>query len=228
MEQLYPLVFSHNTFLMQKSQQPQEYGRHRVYSKQAPKLSGCTAIIAFAGGLLVFIVAMISAPDPEESFPTFIMLCLGPPIGAFLFYYAIMQYWFITVGPRLGEPQLMVSASWVQLGDEIEIRYQQPILKDSVLLAGSVELIVRESVRYSCGTDTCYAQHDHQIESQGFRSQSLPAGMTLNERFRIRIPEKSMPTFGATNNKIGWLIHVNLSFENLAQYDELFEITVTA
>ncbi len=228
MEQLYPLVFNHTYFLTQKSQQPQKYKQGRVFSKQAPTLSTFAGAIAIIGGIGAFIFAMILAPDPEESLPLFLMLCLGPPVGAFLFYYLVMRLWFLFVGPRLGEPRLMVSASWLRLGDELSVTYQQPILKDSVLLGGTVELIVRESVRYTCGTDICYAHHDHLITSEAFHSQSLPAGMTLNERFRLTIPEDSMPTFGAKNNKIGWLLRITLSFESLSKYDELFEITVTA
>lgn len=228
MEQLYPLIFSHGTFLTHQSQQSKDYGRFRTFSQQAPQFSGSVGCLAALGALIIFIGGMVTMSNSSDSLPRFFLFFIGAPLGGFLVYYAAMRYWFMAVGPRLGAPQMMVSAAWLRLGDDLDITYQQEILKDSTLLAGSIELFIRESVRYTCGTDTCYAKHDHSITSEAFKGQSLVGGMTLSQRFRLQIPLDSMPTFGAPNNKIGWIVRVNLSFENLSKYEELYEITVTA
>lgn len=231
--ELQPYFFSHTTFAkfddvqLSNRKNTSSYSVFTKFHKQSGGLAkqAVRAALVVGGGLAV--LGMLGLVFLQAQASLFVLIC-GSVAGALGIYSAAFLYWYYVIGKQLGVPVLMVNSRQVRPGGDIRVRYRQDVLKDMHLMHGAIQLIVRESVAYSCGTDTCYEQHDHVVNLSSVRSGRYVAGQKLDLDGELHVPSDAMPTFVADSNKIGWLIQVDLAFETIDSYSEIFQIEVVA
>jgi hypothetical protein len=155
-----------------------------------------------------------------------LLVCLLPLTLALL-PLSVMLIWNILIGAHLAEPQMFVSSNLAQRGDEIRVMYRQQLLKNIEFTHITLQLVVREWVRYSCGTDTCTTQHDTVYQEKDYAGETRSKGDLLDRRVAFTLPTDAMHTFIASDNKIYWLIKIKLEMIGYSPYEEVFEVQVT-
>jgi hypothetical protein len=177
---------------------------------------GCVFIV----GLLVAVFLTVITATP-------IWLCLFA-IVCILAIYIINLLWQNYLNQYVGQPTLLVSAERAGRGDDIEVRFRQPIKNDLLVEKGTIELLAREWVRYKCGTDTCTATHDHMIQTElDQRQRQLTAGEAYEQRVTLSIPSKAMHSFAFSDNSLTWIIRVTVQSSGFLTLTESYAIQVT-
>ena len=139
---------------------------------------------------------------------------VGVGLVAFFFYQVLA-----TFNPR---PHLTLADGHLTPGGETTLRWQLHG-RPGRLRKLTIELEGRESARYRRGTDT---HTDHHV----FFSHELVSEHSFLNFHRgevaLRLPERTMPSFEATNNKIEWRLKVRGDIPSWPDVIDDFEITV--
>lgn len=165
----------------------------------------------------------------------FLSIITGTPVWLCLFVvicilaiYIVNLLWQNYLSQYVGQPTLLVSAERAGRGDEVEVRFRQPIKGDLLVEKGTIELLAREWVRYKCGTDTCTATHDQMIQTEiDHRQRSLTAGEAYEQRVTLTIPSKAMHSFAFDDNSLTWIIRVTVHSSGFLTLTESYAIQVT-
>jgi hypothetical protein len=177
---------------------------------------GCAFII----GLFVAVALTIITATP-------VWLCLFVMVCIFVIY-IVNLLWQNYLGQYVGQPTLLVSAERAARGDDIEVRFRQPIRRNLLIEKGTIELLAREWVRYKCGTDTCTATHDQLIHIEiEQRARQLTAGEAYEQRVIFTIPSKAMHSFALDDNSLTWIIRVTVQSSGFLTLTESYAIQVT-
>jgi hypothetical protein len=124
---------------------------------------------------------------------------------------------------RMKLPRVEVSAEPVYLGDELDVRVDQPGRARVTRLC--VDLVCSESVSYTVGTTT--RSEDHVIVSTSVLDapeRVVAAGEVWSHALRLRLPADGLHSFKSKNNAIAWGLRVRAEIAGWPDYDELFEL----
>lgn len=154
------------------------------------------------------------------------LLFVGFFFVPFILFSILVRIWYSTIGPTLEAPSLEIASIHVKANDRLRLRYIQPVRRDIQLLGGEVQLVLREAVRYSCGTDICYDSYDHVLAQQSLLPQHLLPGSRIDAQHLLDMPAETMHSFAESSNKIGWLIRVEMRFDRINQVEEVFQLYV--
>ncbi len=224
MEEIKPFKWSHSAFVdglynVRRS----NYWRNDIsaaYSSQSGRVYGyqivITGIITLAGAFTVLFT--------DNMLLSFATLCIFAPAFFMGVTYASAQIWYSLVGPTWSFPVMKVAPRVIAPGERLDFDFSMKMMK-ATQVVGEVQLVVRESVSYSCGTDTCYDQVDHVIDTLRI-FENLASGELLSKHGTFEIPPNAMPTFKAPSNKIGWLLVVRLETDLIQNYQRLYQIEV--
>ncbi len=222
-----------------------------LYEEHEALARGCNAHVLLILGLVLLgvllIVAMtsITASQPEEdNEPLFVALTFAIVCGSFAIIPVgilgarlmpskrkrLRARWRSESGPHLGDFSVMIDRHPVFLGQSFDIRYEQEALRTMELTGGSVSMMVIESVRYGCGTDTCYQTELRPTGiEQPIDAQPLREGRTFQVDARLTLPVNAPPTQVYKNNRLGYALRVTLQFgRGLPDYTEDFRVQVVA
>ena len=165
----------------------------------------------------------------------FLMTITGTPIWLCLFgvacivtVYAVNAWWQNYIGQYVGQPVLLVSSERAGRGDDLEVRFRQPIHRNLLIEKVTIELLAREWVCYKCGTDTCTATHDHQIQTrQDQHQRQFSAGETYEQHVTLTIPSQAMHSFAFQDNSLTWIIRTTVQSSGFLTLTESYAIQVT-
>ena len=193
-----------------------------LVSRRGPlkTLALVTAFALFWNGITsVFVYQVVQSfikGDPEWFLAVFmipfVLVGLGFTVGIF--------YCLLTLfNPR---PKLTVSSATAPLGGEIEVEW---VLqgRSSAVRRLTVEFEGEESATYQRGTDT-------HTDTETFATIDVADVTDRREIFAgsavLHIPDSTMHSFKANNNKIVWQLHVHGDIARWPDVDEKFEIVV--
>lgn len=154
-------------------------------------------------------------------------LCILVP-GLLLSFVVVTYAWAFLVGTRLHVPEVLASSKTLHRGDRLDIEFRQPVRMSTQFSAIKARLVLREWVRYRCGTKTCTAAYDNIVDEQIFPDEQVSAGDTLYKKMRFKIPDDAMHTFAASDNRLTWLLQLELEIRHFPDLKEAFEIEVSA
>lgn len=151
----------------------------------------------------------------------FLLLCVGMFSGQVVGFCSVMilamagtvaipvgVLWL--VGQRLnrvvGPPEVTASSTQVHPGESLTVEYRQAARVAFEVEAVNVRLLLRETATYRRGTDTYTDTYDHIVQEMALPGALLQPGGAIHHKATITFPPTAMHTFSAPNNKLGWLI----------------------
>jgi hypothetical protein len=147
----------------------------------------------YLGGVTIFLLIGV-----------LIVATIGVPIG-------IHVGWQALVNSRLGEPQFRVNTSRIQRGTELQCEFVQPVKGQVAIKDARLQLVIHEWVQYTQGTNTYIKTENQVIDEMVFAGQQKQAGDEIRLQANFRIPDNAVHNFTYSNNRLQWLLIVNVS-----------------
>jgi len=123
---------------------------------------------------------------------------------------------------KLSEPAARASTP-VRPGETLRFEYEQKVNSATNIQDTEIELILREWVKYTSGTDTYTKSHEHVIERQVMPGGVVNPGNMIFQSVRLRMPEGAMHSFVAHDPGIQHMIEdptmPNIYSKTAAQLD---------
>ena len=121
--------------------------------------------------------------------------------------------------------QLLASDEYLHRGGSIEMLLKQQVLRDVDYERIKVQIVMREWVRYSCGTGSCIEMFDHIIrEHEELGPISVAKQSSLERRVHFELPEYLMHSFHTPDNRISWFIRVMIDIRGLPETEQFYRI----
>jgi hypothetical protein len=121
--------------------------------------------------------------------------------------------------------QLLASDEYLHRGGSIEMLLKQQVLRDVDYERIKVQIVMREWVRYPCGTSSCIEMFDHIIrEHEELGPISVTKQSSLERRVRFELPEYLMHSFHTPDNRISWFIRVMIDIRGLPETEQFYRI----
>lgn len=156
-------------------------------------------------------------------------LCVAVPLGLFG-YFAMFAvggwYWGRLVKRFIDLPTVKVADDHLAPGETIEVQCIQPIKRDVTIDSYTVRLVLQEWVRYTRGTDTSTDTHDIVIDTWEQVNYPASRGETLDLTMSFDLPPDAIHTWGDSNNRLTWLITVEIDLPGWGDFREAYPIVV--
>jgi hypothetical protein len=169
---------------------------------------------------LGFLVWIISPMDMSDA-----------PVVAFgVVFLAVATFGYLRRGVakmRVATAEVTVPGKPLRVGEEFGFSYRQGWKRSTDVSWIRCELVLRETVRYSSGTQTVTENHDRVVQGFATSGQRFEPGQTIYESRRFRIPENEMHTFTPSpDNRIEWYIVVCVEMSRWPDHRWEHEVTV--
>jgi hypothetical protein len=197
-------------------------GSVTLNSKGSPKakfigmLIFCLIWNGVVTGMLIALVKSIKSGHTEWGLVLFAAIFGVVGIGVFI---GLVHSLLALFNAR---PKITVSSNVIPLGDTINLKWQM-IGNARKISRLAVKLEGQEAATYTRGTDTV-------TDTSTFRSIEIMSSDDyrdlLSGNREVTIPENTMHSFAASNNKITWAIKVTGEIPRWPDIDESFEIIV--
>jgi hypothetical protein len=121
--------------------------------------------------------------------------------------------------------QLLASDEYLHRGGSIEMVLKQQVMRDVQYERIKVQIVMREWVRYSCGTSSCIEMFDHIIrEHEELGPIPVAKQSSLERRVHFDLPDYLMHTFHTPDNRISWFIRVMIDTRGLPETEQFYRI----
>ena len=186
-------------------------------------LASCAGLAFFVPGLHGnYTVANLIAPEN-----------IGGVIGgsifglAFFIVGAVMMasgVFTLMARARVTRPEVALSTQAPRVGEVVTLSYQQNFRTATEVKGIRFQLILREKATYRRGTDTVTVTHDNVAQEFQVDGRRFEAGEGFQDRREFR--PLGMHTFNASNNKLDWLIHVQVEMAGWPAFVEEYPLQV--
>jgi len=177
--------------------------------------SGCLiafgAVFALIGLPLLFVFAWVGVPFTAVGIG---IICLGvaPYVRAM----------------KVTPPEATLSSDLLRLGETFTFRFHQVFKGELTVDGGEVVWLMRESATYTRGTDTYTDTQEFVKRMVPIVGRTYRSGETLQIDETFAVPADAMHTFSAKNNKITWLVRVNIRIARWPDVKEEYPVVVMA
>lgn len=128
---------------------------------------------------------------------------------------------------RIGAPDMAISNTRLRVGEEFSVSYRQTWKRAADVNRVVLQLVLRETVRYTRGTETVTENHDEIVQAFESPGRHFRAGEMINEHRGFRIPETGMHTFTRSgDNKIEWFVMVSVEIARWPDFTREYELIV--
>ncbi|NDJ54779.1 MAG: hypothetical protein GYB68_17050 [Chloroflexi bacterium] len=127
---------------------------------------------------------------------------------------------------RVGELHLFTSKHPLAVGAHFDITFEQQLPKERQIAGMTFKLVLREIARYRVGTDTRTVSHDHIIQTVERMGGSYASSRSIIENASFDIPAGGMHSFPQPNNRLIWMIEVNVTVSNGPNVNEQYILEV--
>ena len=123
--------------------------------------------------------------------------------------------------------QLLASDEYLHRGGSIELVLKQQVRRDADYERIKVQIVMREWVRYACGTTSCIEMFDHVIrEHEEIGPISVARQSFFERRVHFDLPEYLMHAFHTPDNRISWFIRVLIDIRGLPETEQFYRIAL--
>ncbi len=137
----------------------------------------------------------------------------------------VATYTYIDKRLRYAPPELSVSQRELRPGESFNVSARQTFKRGTDVQGATLRLVLHEWARYRRGTDTVTVTHDHEIARFEHGPRRYEPGQMFADERTFTIPRDAMHSFAATNNKLTWLLLLEIRARG-ADAREQFELTV--
>lgn len=128
---------------------------------------------------------------------------------------------------RVGAADMSISSTRLRVGEELSVSYRQEWKRATEVNRVVCQLVLRETVCYSRGTDTVVDTYDNVIQQVESPGRHFASGEIIENRYALRIPETGMHTFRPSgDNRIEWFVRVCVDISRSPDITQEYEITV--
>jgi hypothetical protein len=128
---------------------------------------------------------------------------------------------------RVGAADVSISSTPLRVGEEFSVSHRQEWKRAADVNRVLFQLVLRETVRYTVGTETETDTHDNVVQQVESPARHFGPGEMINDRHTFRIPETGMHTFTPSgDNRIEWLVKVCIEMPRWPDFTQEYEITV--
>lgn len=181
-------------------------------------------LASLLGGFLFLLVSPVwlgSDNHPIIAVPSFVAFAI---IGLVLIGKGLQP---AVARMRVGAPDMAISNTMLRVGEEFSVTYRQAWKRATDVNRILFRLVLRESVRYSRGTETVTETHDNVVQRFEIPGRHFEAGETVNDHVVLRIPETGMHTFlPSGDNRIQWFVQLSVEMAKWPDYVREYEVTV--
>ena len=203
-----------------------DWGAFSRQGKGIRRLGTAVIVIwSFAYFLFVIPTVMFNASD-DFSFFAFCLVGIGFLLSLGLIAVIGVKIWGFLIGSRLARPVMNANFAQVRRGDKLDLSFTQEVKSATRVQNMSIQLVLREWVKYTQGTNTYTDMYDHVIVEETFPEEQLERGMTLQKRATFAVPNDAMHTFQQSHNQLRWLVRVHLDIPGWIDFQELYEVVV--
>lgn len=120
---------------------------------------------------------------------------------------------------------LLASDEYLHRGGTIEMLLKQQVLRDVEYKRIKIQIVMREWVRYPCGTNSCIDTFDHIIrEHEELGPINVRQNASLERRVRFDLPTYLMHAFHTSDNRISWFVRVMIDIQGLPETTQYYRI----
>jgi hypothetical protein len=128
---------------------------------------------------------------------------------------------------RVGPPEMSISSTRLRVGEEFWVTYRQEWKRAADVNCVFLQLVLRETVRYSQATETVTDTYDNVLQHVESPGRHFGRGEMINEHCAFRIPETGMHTFTPSgDNRIEWFVRVRIEISRWPDFTQEYAITV--
>jgi hypothetical protein len=128
---------------------------------------------------------------------------------------------------RIGAPDMAISNTRLRVGEEFSVSYRQTWKRAADVNRVVLQLVLRETVRYTRGTETVTENHDEIVQAFESPGRHFRAGEMINDHPSFRIPETGMHTFTPSgDNRIEWFVKVSVEIARWPDFTREYELIV--
>jgi hypothetical protein len=128
---------------------------------------------------------------------------------------------------RLGPPDMSISSTRLRVGEEFSVSYGQTWKRATDVNRVLFQLVLRETVRFTQGTETVTETHDKVVQQFELPGRHFGPGEMIKEHLAFRISEPEMHTFTPSDdNRIQWFVKVSVEMAKWPDFTQEYEITV--
>jgi hypothetical protein len=188
----------------------------------------CGLLVAAPTPLII-----VLRPNPDDfidvrSISLLTMLMLGVVL---LFHNLIIdRFWQSHIAHRVKPPTLLISDQNLHRGQRFGLLFRQPVTRNLVIETCQIEILTQEWVRWEVEnakhpTDTKTVEtRYHAAENT---NQHITEDRAYEQRLVYTIPMDAMHSFALPDNRLTWLIRVNLKVKDFMPLTETYAIQVT-
>lgn len=186
------------------------------------RFAGSRQVSPLLGGLIFLVVSLWPVVVGSASPSMFTVLFAAGGLG--LIAWGLRP---AVARMRLAAPEMSISSSRLRVGEEFSVSYRQEWKRGADVDRVLFQLVLRETVRYSEGTETVTDTHSNVMEHFESTGRHFGAGEMINDRYAFRIPEAGMHTFTPSgDNRIEWFVRVCIEMSRWPDFTREYQITV--
>lgn len=158
---------------------------------------------------------------------------IGQLIGGGLFTLAFLLAGLLMLGiggrgllarARVTRPEVTLSTQSPRVGEVVTLSYRQTFRTGTDVQGIRFQLILRESATYRRGTDTVTVRYDNLVQEYTLPVRHFDSGEGFQDQRQFQ--PQGMHTFSVSNNKLAWLIHVQVEMAGWPAYTEEYPLQV--
>ena len=125
---------------------------------------------------------------------------------------------------RLTRPEVALSTQTPRVGEVVSLSYRQNFKAATDVQGIRFQMVLREKATYRRGTDTVTVTHDNVAQEYQIAGRHFAAGEGFQDQRQFRV--LGMHSFNASNNKLDWLIHVQVEMAGWPAFVEEYPLQV--
>lgn len=200
-------------------------GKALMMSRGHTKNKAVTSVI-IAGIVVWYLGVFLAFPFIGEEMMClmFILFFAGP----FVVGGGVLAFFSFLMGTLFGTPEFMVSDVVVRRGEELQIRFRQPVKRRVVLKSMEFALVLVESATYDQGSSTVTVTHEHVFQQDTKFDVEFTPEMGIDRSLTFHIPDNAMHSFEVTRNSLHWYIKVAFDIPNFPDFKQIYRIHIPA
>ena len=200
--------------------------------------SGCLAFLGALFVLLSCLGLLFFVPEMQGNYTLANLLSsrvIGGLIGGVLFGLAffVVGAVMLTIGvrvllarARVTRPEVALSTQAPRVGEVVSLSYKQNFKSATDVQGIRFQLLLREKATYRRGTDTVTVTHDNVAQEYQIAGRRFEAGEGFQDQRQFQ--PLGMHSFSASNNKLDWLIHVQVEMAGWPAFIEEYPLQVSS